>query len=130
MAVPLFLKGAALLLWINAVGFGLPCVQAIGNLLSGHGIPYIMGFPAYGDGPFERVGIQTTVPLLVGFLLVCVMEGVAGWLVWGGHSSGAILALILLPAGAVYWWGFALPVPPLFALARTFLLVLGWNSLQ
>lgn len=130
MDVPLKLKLAALLLWLNAAGFGLPCLQAIGNLLAGRDIPYIMGFPAYGRGPFERYGIQTTVPLLVGFLVVCLLEGLAGWLVWRGKRRGAWLALLLLPAGAVYWWGFALPFPPLFALARTLLIVPRWRSLR
>jgi hypothetical protein len=34
----------------------------------------VLGFPTYGGGPFEDAGIQTSVPLLVSFLLVCVGE--------------------------------------------------------
>src|SRR4029077_10098303 len=113
-----------------AVSFGLFCFPAIASLLAGRGVPIVMGFPAYGRGPFERIGVQTTVPLVAGFLVVCTLEGVAGWLLWGGHRSGAILALALLPFGAVYWWGFALPFPPMFAVVRTVLLVLGWRSLS
>lgn len=105
-------------------------VAAIGNLLKGRDIPYVMGFPSYGRGPFERVGIPTTVPLLAAFLLVCILEGVAGWLLWGGHKAGAILALVLIPAGAIFWWGFALPIPPIFALVRTILIVLSWQRLR
>jgi hypothetical protein len=58
-----------------------------------------------------------------------VAEAVAGWLVWGGHKSGAILALVLLPIGAVFWWGFALPIPPILALVRTALIVVAWRAL-
>jgi hypothetical protein len=116
---------AAVLLWIDAFGFGVFCLPAIRNLRSGNDIPYVMGFPAYGDGPFEEVGIPTTVPLLASFLLVCGLEGVAGWLLWRRRRSGAVLALALLPAGALFWWGFALPIPPALALARTALIVLG-----
>src|SRR4051812_28888454 len=130
MRSPLFLKVAAILLWIDAVGFGLPCIMAINHFLSGRGILYIMGFPTYGRGPFERYGLQTTVPLLAGFLSVCTLEGLAGWLVWRGRRSGVILSLILLPAGAVYWWGFALPIPPVFAIARTPLVLLSWSRLK
>lgn len=90
----------------------------------------ILGFPAYGGGPFERIGIMPSVPLLSAFLLVCVLEGVAGWLLWGGYRSGAVLALALLPAGAVFWIGFALPFPPVFALVRTALIALSWNDLR
>lgn len=68
--------------------------------------------------------------MLGAFLLVCVLEGIAGWLLWGGYKSGAILALALIPFGAVFWWGFALPFPPLFALARTILILLSWRSLK
>lgn len=77
MRSPLFLRVAAILLWIDAVMIGLPGIMAINNLLSGRGILYIMRFPTYGRGPFERYGLQTTVPLLVGFLLVCILEGLA-----------------------------------------------------
>lgn len=129
MGIPQNFRLAALLLWFNAVGFGLPCLKAIGHLLSGRDIPYIMGFPAYGRGPFERYGLETTVPLLVGFLVVCLLEGLAGWLVWRGKRRGAILSLIITPAGVVYWWGFALPFPPIFAIARTSLIVQRWTSL-
>ena len=130
MTVPAQLRVAAVLLWITAIGFGVFCLPAIRNLLMGRDIPYIMGLPAYRRGPFERVGISTTVPLLAGFLLVCVLEGVAGGLLWGGHKAGGTLALALLLPGAIFWWGFALPFPPIFALVRTILIVLSWQSLS
>lgn len=130
MKIPLLLRLAGIFLLINGVGFGLFCIPAIRHLLAGRDIPIVMGFPAYGRGPFEHVGIQTTVPLLAGFLLVCILEAVAGVLVWGGSRAGAILALALLPAGAIFWWGFALPFGPVFALFSTILLLLGWGSLR
>jgi hypothetical protein len=123
------LRVAAILHWFVAVGFGVFCFPAIRNLLIGRPIPIVMGFPAYGRGPFERAGLPTTVPLLVAFLLVCVLEGVAGFLLWGGYRSGAVLALVLLPAGGVFWWGFALPIPPILALVWTILILLAWQTL-
>ena len=129
MSVPLSLRVAAALTWILAVGLGVPCVMAIRNLSIGRGIPLVFGFPAYGGGAFERHGLLTTIPLLLGFLVVCILEGVAGSLLWGGHMSGAILAVILLVPGALFWWGFDLPYPPMLAIVRTVLLVLGWSSL-
>ena len=80
------LRSSAVLLLFNGVGFGLPCVLAIRNLLAGRGIPFIMGFPAYGRGPFERIGISTTVPLLAAFLFVCSLEVVAGGFLWGADK--------------------------------------------
>lgn len=90
---------------------------------------YFMGFPAYGKGPFERIGIQTTVPLLSAFLLVCLLACVAGWLLWSGAKAGAILSLVLLPLGAIFWWGFALPIPPILAVVWTVLIMLNWQKL-
>ena len=124
MTVPISLRAAAILHWFIAIGFGVFCFPAIRNLMNGRDIPIVMGFPAYGRGPFERAGIPTTVPLLAAFLLVCILEGVAGYLLWGGHRFGPILALVLLPFGAVFWWGFALPIPPIFAVVWTVLILL------
>ena len=130
MAVPVSLRVAAILHWFVAVGFGVFCVPAIRNLMMGRDIPIVMGFPAYGRGPFERVGIATTVPLLAAFLAVCILEAVAGSMLWGGYRSGAILALVLTPVGAVFWWGFALPIPPICAVVWTILILLNWQALQ
>jgi hypothetical protein len=130
MSIPISLRFAAILVWISAVGLGVPCIMAIRNLAAGRGIPLVLGFPAYGGGAFERHGLSTTIPLLLGFLLICLLEAIAGWLLWGGHRSGAILALALLVPGAIYWWGFDLPYPPIAAVVRVILIVLGWSSLS
>jgi hypothetical protein len=118
------IKAAAILCWVNAVGFGVFTFPAIARVGTGQDIPMVMGFPAYGRG------LPTTVPLLLGFLAVCVLEGVAGWLLWSGSTTGAILALAALPFGAVFWWGFALPFPPIFAIARTALILAAWRDLS
>jgi hypothetical protein len=130
VTVPVPLRAAAILLALNGVGFGVCCLPGIRNLLSGRGIPTIFGFPAYGGGPFERAGILTTIPLLLGFLMVCTLEVVAGALLWRGSLVGAVLALALLPLSGLFWWGFALPIPPVLALVRTVLIVLSWSRLR
>jgi len=123
------IRAASILCWITAVGFGWFNIPAIRSVMADHGVPIVFGFPAYGNGPFERVGIRTTAPLLAAFLVVCILEGVAGWLLWGGHRSGAILSFVLLPAGAIFWWGFALPFPPVFAIVRTVFILTAWSAL-
>lgn len=130
MTIPWPIRVAAILHWFVAVGFGVFCLPAIRNLRSGRDVPIVMGFPAYGRGPFERLGMPTTVPMLAAFLAVCVLEALAGVLLWGGHRSGAILALALLPLGGVFWWGFALPIPPLLALIWTLLILKNWDVLH
>jgi hypothetical protein len=66
-----------------------------------------MGFPTYGGGPFDDIGIHTTVPLLIAFLLACAAEILAAWLLWNRLRSGAIFALALLPVEFAFWIGFA-----------------------
>jgi hypothetical protein len=45
MSVSTPVRIAAILLWINAVGFGLPCLLAIRSLSAGRGIATLMGYP-------------------------------------------------------------------------------------
>lgn len=130
MRAPSSLRAAAVLLWISAVGLGVTCLIAIRSLAAGRGIATVLGYPAYGKGAFERHGLPTTLPLVWGFLVICVLEAVAGWLVWSGRKAGGVLANALLVPGAVYWWGFDLPYPPMVASIRTILLVVGWTRLH
>jgi hypothetical protein len=129
MSVPVGIRIAAILLWFDGLGFGIPAVIAIRNLAAHKDIPFIMGFPAYGRGFFERHGLKTTIPLLVAFLLVNIGEIAAGVLLWSGHRSGAILGYALLPFGAVFWLGFDLPIPPAFGVVRSILTGVWWSSL-
>ena len=129
MNQPILVRVASGLLWLSTIGLGIPCLMSIRNLFAGRGIPYVFGFPAYGGGGFERHGLATSIPLLIGFLLVSVVEGLAGWLLWNGQKTGGILALILLIPGSVYWWGFDLPYPPIAAIIRTILILICWSSL-
>ncbi len=82
-----------------------------------------MGFPTYGDGPFETWGIPNSVLLMSGFLAVCAAELVVGVLLWNGTEIGLWLALAILPFELFYWIGFALPFGPVFGLIRTVLVV-------
>ena len=121
-------KASALLAWILGLGFGLPCVYAI-RYLSEHGRVWtLFGYPTYGEGLFERVGIKTSVPLLVSFLLVCIAELAIGWMLWLNRRSGRMLALALLPVELVFWVGFLLPFGPLLGVMRTALVLRAWSQ--
>lgn len=121
---------AAVLVWIDAMGLAIPGLIGIRNLLAGRGVPLVLGYPSYGGGAFERAGIATSVPLLLVFLLVLIAEVAAGWLLWQGQRSGAVLALILLVPEAIFWWGFDLPYPPILAVARVVVIALAWEGLR
>jgi hypothetical protein len=123
-------RTAAALAWAAGLGFGLPCIYAIRYLADRGDVWTFLGFPTNGGGPFEDVGIETTVPLLVVFLLVCAAELVTGWLLWHRRRAGAVLALALLPVEFAFWIGFALPLGPVLGLARALLVLLAWPPLS
>ncbi len=122
------LRAAAVLTWAAGLGFGLPCIYAIRYFVDHGQVWTFLGFPTYGSGPFEDLGIHTTVPLLIAFLVVCAAELVTGWLLWQRRRVGAVLALGLLPLEFAFWLGFALPFGPVTGLARAVLVLLAWPS--
>lgn len=118
------LKAAALLAWLAGIGFGVPAVLGLRHFVQNHEVWTFMGFPTYGGGPFERWGLPTSVPLLVGFIVVCAASVIVGVHLWSGSPIGPWLALAVLPFEMFYWVGFALPFGPLFGVARTVLVIL------
>jgi hypothetical protein len=124
------LRAAAILLFIDGVGFGACGTYGAWSLAAGHGVPTVMGFPSYGGGPFERHGIKSTAPLLLTFVTVCILEVAAGVLLWQGRATGGWLSFALLLPGAVFWWGFALPFGWVFGALRSALLAVGWKDLS
>lgn len=121
------MRSAAVLAWTTGLGFGLPGLYAIWYLADRGLVWTFLGFPTYAGEPFERIGIDTTVPLLGLFLLVCVAELAAGWLLWQHRRAGVLMALALLPIEFAFWLGFALPLGPLVGLARTALVLTAWS---
>ncbi len=109
---------AAALAWTVGLGFGVFAVIGTVFFARSGRILHVMGFPAYGEGPFERVGIPTSIALLAGFVAVCTAEVVVGTMLWTGRRGGRAFALALLPFELAYWVGFALPYALILGLAR------------
>jgi hypothetical protein len=90
-------------------------------------LPFI-GEP--NGGPFYRRWSRSTfVVRLVLSLALGVAQAWAGWLLWNGRQLGGVLQFALLPIEAAFWYGFALPIPPVLALVRVVLVVLAWPRL-
>jgi len=124
-------RGAAVLLWLIAAGFGLYAFPAAAHLIEHRELPMTMfGFRAYGGGWFERFSPELFAILLGAFVGVCAVEAFAGWLLWTGSRAGGVLMLILLPLEIVFWSGFAVPIPPIAAVVRLGLLGAGWSALR
>lgn len=116
-------RAAAVLTWVLGLGFGLPGVWGLWHFARTGRVWTFLGFPTYGDGPFENLGLRTSVPLLAAFELVCAAEIVTGWLLWRRRPAGETLSLALLPPELFFWVGFALPFGPLLGVARAALAV-------
>ncbi len=110
------------------VGFGLPCVFGIRYFAQTGQVWTFMGFPTYGDGPFETIGLATTTALLVGFLLVCIAEVALAVMLWTDARHAAALSYALLPFEFGFWIGFALPFGPLLGIVRTALVFLAYRN--
>jgi hypothetical protein len=100
--------------WVLARG-RLPVLPIIGQPNGG---PFYFNF---GRGVFAAL-------LAISFVLAFV-QGWAGWLLWAGKRSGALLQFALLPVEAAFWYGFALPIPPLLAIVRLVLTASAWRGL-
>ncbi len=116
---------AAICSLVLGLGFGLPAIVGARHFAQTGEVWMFMGFPAYGGGPFERIGLLTSVPLLIGFALVCLAEVAVGVMLLLDVPHAATVSYLLLPFEFVFWIGFALPFGPPLGIARTILLLLS-----
>ena len=79
---------------VNGLGFGGFTIPAMVSVGQGHGILYTFGNPTYGNGPFERIGVPTSVPLLAAFLAACVVQVVGGVLLLWPRRSGIVVSIV------------------------------------
>jgi hypothetical protein len=111
---------------VGPLGFGGFTIPAIVSVAQGHSIIYTGGSPTYGDGPFERIGVPTTVPLLVAFLATCLIQLVGGGLLIWLRPSGFVVLPVGMLLTATFWWGFDLPLAWLNAALTLAFLAVAW----
>lgn len=116
---------AAICSLVLGLGFGIPGILGTLHFARTGEVWTFMGFPTYGGGPFEAIGLPTSVPLLIGFVLVCLVEVVVGVMLLLDMPHAATVSYLLLPFDFVFWIGFALPFGPPLGIARTILLLLA-----
>jgi hypothetical protein len=119
------LQAAGALSWVLGLGFGIPAVIGARHLAATGEVWLLWGLPTYGDGPLERIGIESTVPLLVGFIVVCLAEVVTGTMLLLGAPGAVAASWVLLPFELAFWIGFALPFGPVLAVVRSVLVLLA-----
>jgi hypothetical protein len=129
-AVPPAGRATAVLLWIVAAGWGLPAPWLMWWVLARGRLPVLPIIGQPNGGPFYfNISRGAFVALLAFSFVLAFAQGWAGWLLWAGKRSGALLQFGLLPVEAAFWYGFGLPIPPLLAIARLVLTALAWRGL-
>jgi len=92
-------------------------------------LPNFLGLFDVYAGPWWPRAADAFTLLVLAFLGVTLLAAWSGWLLWRGSKAGAVLNLALLPMEALFWFGFALPIPWLFGVARVALVMAAWRSL-
>ena len=122
-------RAAAVVTWSYVAVFGIPAVPTSIHLAEHGRLPTLWGlFEMYG-GPWSAATSQDRLTaLLLLFAALTLAAAGSSWLLWTKRRGGAVSNLALLPVEAVFWVGFALPVPWLFGVARVVLIALAWRS--
>jgi hypothetical protein len=121
----------AIVTWAYAAGFGLPTVPVAVYLRQRGSLPWFGDrFPMYGGPLSNRLTDSQFIAVLLGYL--GVMAAVSGTARQVGRRSrrGALVSFGLLPVEAVFWVGFALPIPCVLGAVRLALLVPVWRRLR
>jgi hypothetical protein len=119
------IRAAGALTLFAGLGFGIPGVLGLKHFIQTGEVWTFLGFPTYGGGPFERIGLPTSSALLAGFLTVCLAEVVVGGMLIAGTAHAVAWSCALLPFELAFWIEFALPFGPVFGMARVALLLVA-----
>ena len=124
-------RAYAVLTWVYAAGFGIPAIPVSVYLLRRGSLPWFGDlFPMYG-GPWSgRQRDGQFVGLLLGYLGLVAIVSLAARQVHRGSRRGAVVSVGLLPVEAVFWLGFALPIPWVLGAARVALLAAAWRRFR
>jgi hypothetical protein len=124
-------KAAAAVTWVYAACFGLPAIPVAVYLLQVGQLPWLFdAFPMYGGPWYDIAQPERFTAQLGAFLVVMLAVSWGDCLLWRGWRVGAVVAIAAIPVEAFFWYGFALPIPPLLALIRVVLVIAAWPRLR
>ena len=100
-AVPGVARGAAVVCWVYAAGYGLPALPIAAYALRERELPWLGDlFPMYGGPWWGPLSPEAFAATLVGYAGVTAAVAWGGWLMWRGRRSGAVLAIAMIPIEA------------------------------
>ena len=120
---------AILYCWFGLAFLVSSLLIAISALRNGE-LPVVLGITMLG-GPFsEHFGLAAAIAATVPWGVVNALEMLAGYWLWKSRKWGGVLALVLFPAGVLFWIGYALPIMVVIGPLRVLLLATGWKTLR
>lgn len=120
-------RAAAVVTGAYVGGFGISTIP-VALYFRQHGrLPSFFGLFDMMAGPWsQQQSPHRFTASLAAFLVVTALVAISGWLMWRERRGGRAMNLALMPIEAVFWLGFALPIPWLLAAARTALIIASW----
>ena len=118
----------SILFYFDAFAWSIGAVPTLYYAFTYETLPTVFGIRLMG-GPFESLGLDALIVLGTVFVVVSAMKFLAAYWLWQSRKDGAVLGLILLGLGAIFWYGFALPLGPLLGVTEFVLLMLVWKTL-
>lgn len=128
MHAPL-IAGLAILAGLTGFGWSIGSVIPLYLLFQRGALPRV-GPITLLDGRFHRLGDGAFIAAGLVFVVVSALRVLAAYWLWNARLDGAALELILLGLSAIFWYGFELPLGPIFGVAEVVLLVLVWGTLR
>jgi hypothetical protein len=121
---------ASLFYVIAGLGTTASEIPAIVYMIQERRFPVVFGIPLMGNSYAERLGIDFTIRTALLFVVVSVLDALAGYRLWKSDRRGGVLGLILLPFALAFWILFEIPAGFVLGPVRVIALALGWKSLR
>ena len=126
MRTPL-VKALTILIVVDGLALALAVLPTLQYAVVHRRLPKVAGIRAL-SGPFEALGIDAFAVAGLLFVAVSALKLLAAYWIWNSRMDGIVLELILLGLSSVFWYGFALPFPPLVGIAQIILIALSWRT--
>ena len=128
------ITAGAILCVVQGVAMGFGIVPTIVYMIRHRVLP-IRNLPVVGQiralsGPFEALGMGAMILIGCMFIVLNLLHFPAGTRLWQSQRKGGTLEIRVLGLSTVFWFGFALPFPPIVGLLEAGLLAAGWKSLR
>lgn len=124
-------RWAALAFILPALGFGIPTPLVIHQVRRTGDLPWTpFGFQSHAGPFFDQLGPAGFINLSWAFVVVCLLDLLAGALLWRGRRRGAWLGAAMTPVALVFALGFAFPFLLAALPLRLLLLVAARSGLR